>query len=74
LRRPRTEDNYEPDREHPASEITLEATKQRYGLVGTENIGYKRANRYGRRQSQFEELLLSHPDAAYNVAVLADTE
>ena len=45
----RTEDNYESDREHSASEIALDATKQRYGLAGTENIGYKRANRYGGR-------------------------
>jgi hypothetical protein len=39
----RNEDNYQSDREHSASEIALEATKQRYGLAGTEN-SYKRAN------------------------------
>jgi hypothetical protein len=45
----RTENSYESDRENSAFEIAVDATKRRYGLVGTENIGYKRVNRYGGR-------------------------
>jgi hypothetical protein len=45
----RTENSYESDCENSASEIALDATKRGYGLVGTENIGYKRVNRYGGR-------------------------
>ena len=48
----RTENSYESDRENLASEIALDATKRRYGLVGTENIGYKRVNQYGRQDSR----------------------
>ena len=43
----RNENRHESDRENKACEIAVDATKERYGLLGTENVGYKKANRYG---------------------------
>lgn len=36
----------ESDRENAASEIAASATRERYGLAGTDNLGYNRATRY----------------------------
>ena len=40
------EDRCDSDRGEAASEIAVSAAKERYGLEGTENIGYKKATRY----------------------------
>ena len=43
----RSQNHDETIREDAASEIAVSATKERYGLVGTENVGYHRASRFG---------------------------
>lgn len=43
----RNKNHDETVREDAASEIAVSATKERYGLVGTENVGYHRASRFG---------------------------
>lgn len=43
----RNEKLAEFDREIAASELATDASKKRYGLAGTENVGFRQASQYG---------------------------
>lgn len=58
----RNENRDESARGKAAAEIAAGATKNRYGLVGTENVGYNRASRYdGKIPSNIGEARFTAP-------------